>query len=89
MFSHCIAFLCLLRLRTFIKQIIKVSFFVHLNSVIFRAEFRSRFRVQYVATFTDEHYVYWVTVQNKDVKGTSPVNPMVSKLVRVCRNDDK
>jgi hypothetical protein len=58
-------------------------------SVVVRAEFRARFRVQYVAIFTDEHYIYWVTVQSKDVKGTSPVNPMVSRLVRVCRNDDK
>lgn len=58
-------------------------------SVVVRAEFRSRFQVQYVSTFTDEHYIYWATVQNRDVKGTSPVNPMVSKLIRVCRDDDK
>lgn len=58
-------------------------------SVVIRAEFRPRFKVQYVSTFTDEHYVYWATVQSKDVKGTSLVNPMVSRLVRVCRGDDK
>jgi hypothetical protein len=58
-------------------------------SVVIRAEFRSRFQVRYVSTFIDEHYVYWATVQSRDVKATTLVNPLVSKLIRVCRNDDK
>lgn len=58
-------------------------------SVVIRAEFRPRFQVRYVSTFTDEHYIYWATVQSRDVKGTNLVNPLVSRLIRVCRNDDK
>ncbi|KAI6187233.1 hypothetical protein M3Y98_00220500 [Aphelenchoides besseyi] len=58
-------------------------------AVVVRAEFRSRFRVRYVSTFQDEHYVYWAAVQNRDIKGTSLTNPQVSRLIRVCRNDDK
>ncbi|KAH7725497.1 CRE-PLX-2 protein [Aphelenchoides avenae] len=58
-------------------------------AVYIRAEYRTRFRVQYIAAFLDEHYVYFATVQNKYVQAPSIANPTVSRLVRVCQNDDK
>uniref|UniRef100_A0A7E4ZSZ3 Sema domain-containing protein n=1 Tax=Panagrellus redivivus TaxID=6233 RepID=A0A7E4ZSZ3_PANRE len=57
-------------------------------AVHIRAEYRSRFRVNYVHAFRDEHYIYWATVQNKYVM-SSAYAKKVTKLIRVCQDDDK
>ncbi|KAI1705391.1 sema domain-containing protein [Ditylenchus destructor] len=60
--------------------------------------------VHYVAAFRDERYVYWAAVQNKHMAyasqqaqhmantgagGHSLSNPLVTRLIRVCQDDDK
>lgn len=58
-------------------------------AVHIRAEYRSRFHINYIAAFRDERYVYWAAVQNKYVQAPSLANPLVSRLIRVCQDDDK
>ncbi|KAK0399439.1 hypothetical protein QR680_003050 [Steinernema hermaphroditum] len=58
-------------------------------AVQIRAEYRSRFRVNYVGAFLDEHYVYYASVQNKYVQAPSLANPLVSKIIRICANDQR
>uniref|UniRef100_A0A1I7Y844 Sema domain-containing protein n=1 Tax=Steinernema glaseri TaxID=37863 RepID=A0A1I7Y844_9BILA len=58
-------------------------------AVQIRAEYRSRFRVSYVGAFFDEHYVYYASVQNKYVQAPSLANPLVSKIIRICANDQR
>ncbi|TMS39516.1 hypothetical protein L596_006026 [Steinernema carpocapsae] len=58
-------------------------------AVQIRAEYRSRFRVKYVGAFFDEHYVYYASVQNKYVQAPSLANPLVSKIIRICANDQR
>lgn len=54
-----------------------------------RAEYKSRFKIRYVGAFKDEHYVYWASVQKKYVQAPSISNPLVSRLIRICKDDDK
>jgi hypothetical protein len=53
-----------------------------------RAEFKSQFRVNYVAALQHEHFVYWGATQPRDVSGAG-ANPFVSKLIRVCASDSR
>lgn len=57
-------------------------------AVHIRAEYRSRFRVYFVAAFFHEHYVYYLSVQNKYLSnGKLPF--IVSKLIRICRDEHR
>lgn len=60
-----------------------------------RVEHRSRFKVNYISTFKYEHYIFWASVQNKNIyqKGgilnTMVSNPLITKLLRVCKDDER
>uniref|UniRef100_A0A1I7VXJ7 Sema domain-containing protein n=1 Tax=Loa loa TaxID=7209 RepID=A0A1I7VXJ7_LOALO len=57
-------------------------------AVHIRTEYRSRFRVYFIAAFFHEHYVYYLSVQNKYLSnGRSPFT--ASKLIRICRNEHR
>lgn len=58
-------------------------------AVHIRAEYKSRFKISYVGGFFDEHYVYLASVQKKYVQAPSISNPLVSRLIRICKDDDK
>ncbi|VDK62047.1 unnamed protein product, partial [Onchocerca ochengi] len=53
-----------------------------------RAEYRSRFRVYFVAAFFHEHYVYYLSIQNKYPPNERPLF-IVSKLIRICRDEHR
>uniref|UniRef100_A0A0R3RZR8 tRNA (adenine(58)-N(1))-methyltransferase n=1 Tax=Elaeophora elaphi TaxID=1147741 RepID=A0A0R3RZR8_9BILA len=55
-------------------------------AVHIRAEYRSRFRVYFVTAFFHEHYVYYLSVQNKYLSNGKPPFT-VSKLIRICRDE--
>ncbi|CAG9540417.1 unnamed protein product [Cercopithifilaria johnstoni] len=57
-------------------------------AVHIRAEYHSRFRVHFVAAFFHEHYVYYLSVQNKYLSNGSPPFT-VSKLIRICREEHR
>lgn len=53
-----------------------------------RAEYRSRFFIYFVAAFFHEHYVYYLSVQNRYLlNGRPPFT--ASKLIRICRDEHK
>uniref|UniRef100_A0AC35U6B2 Sema domain-containing protein n=1 Tax=Rhabditophanes sp. KR3021 TaxID=114890 RepID=A0AC35U6B2_9BILA len=64
-------------------------------AVQIRAEHRSRFVVDYVDVFKYEHYVFWAAVQNRNVHQKGGIlsalitNPLVTKLIRVCADDER
>uniref|UniRef100_A0A914CJF6 Sema domain-containing protein n=1 Tax=Acrobeloides nanus TaxID=290746 RepID=A0A914CJF6_9BILA len=58
-------------------------------AVHIRAEYKSRFKIRYIGGFKDEHYIYWASVQKKYVQAPSISNPFVSRLIRICKDDDK
>ncbi|CAD5226439.1 unnamed protein product [Bursaphelenchus xylophilus] len=58
-------------------------------AVFIRADYRQRFKVEYVTSFTFDNYIYTASIQNQDLKLPSTLGHSVSKLIRVCQNDDK
>ena len=58
------------------------------SAVTIRAEYRARFLVNYIDTFRHNKFVYWATVQNKYVVSNA-YSKKVTKLIRVCQDDDK
>uniref|UniRef100_A0AC34RI63 Sema domain-containing protein n=1 Tax=Panagrolaimus sp. JU765 TaxID=591449 RepID=A0AC34RI63_9BILA len=58
------------------------------SAVTIRAEYRARFLVNYIGVFRHNKFVYWATVQNKYV-GSTAYSKKVTKLIRVCQDDDK
>uniref|UniRef100_A0A915PVS6 Sema domain-containing protein n=1 Tax=Setaria digitata TaxID=48799 RepID=A0A915PVS6_9BILA len=59
-------------------------------AVHIRAEYRSRLRIRFVAAFFHEHYVYYVSTQNKYMpNGRPPVTVHSSKLIRICREEHR
>uniref|UniRef100_A0AAF5DK30 Sema domain-containing protein n=2 Tax=Strongyloides stercoralis TaxID=6248 RepID=A0AAF5DK30_STRER len=60
-----------------------------------RVEHRSRFKVNYISTFDYEHYIFWASVQNKNIYQKGGIlnsmvsNPLITKLLRVCKDDER
>uniref|UniRef100_A0A0N5A3Z0 Sema domain-containing protein n=1 Tax=Parastrongyloides trichosuri TaxID=131310 RepID=A0A0N5A3Z0_PARTI len=60
-----------------------------------RVEHRARFKVNYISSFKYDHYIFWGAVQNKNVHQKGGIlnalvsNPLVTKLLRVCADDER
>uniref|UniRef100_A0A0N5B395 Sema domain-containing protein n=1 Tax=Strongyloides papillosus TaxID=174720 RepID=A0A0N5B395_STREA len=65
------------------------------GAIQIRVEHRGRFKINYISVFKYEHYIFWASVQNKNIyqKGgiinAAVSNPLVTKLLRVCEDDER